>query len=239
MRSFSPKLLPKLLMLLIMLLAFAVFIFGCQAQQKPAPPAEQTKLIPSESNIGFTEVDENQIPASVKKIVASMSDRQEAAWAAVGDNNYIILNPEDDDEPVKINEIIQRVPSQNFIWLDVKLVENDQENGQKDDGQKDEDEKAKLRVYKLAKTDNAVNGVGFEFKETDDEKEKSEAENQNQPAQAPKTTRPVTPAPDRAPVQQVKPAPEKTQPAPAEQAPNGEQPEDEAPGDTDNRENNQ
>ncbi|SFG80990.1 hypothetical protein SAMN05660649_02759 [Desulfotomaculum arcticum] len=226
----------KLFTLLTVLLALAVF--GCSAQQKPAPPAQQAKLIPSESNIGFTEVDEDQVPSSVKKIIAAMSGTEEAAWAAVDNNNYIILNPEDQNETVKISEVIQRVPSQNFIWLDVKLVESDLAEDQKSDQKTDQ--KSQVKVYKLAKTDKAVNGVGFEYKETEEEKPEAPAQNQPAPTPAPKPTPSVTPAPAQEPVQPVKPAPEKEQPTPSEQAaPDRQQPENQAPGETNNQGTNQ
>ncbi|WP_027365619.1 hypothetical protein [Desulfotruncus alcoholivorax] len=231
MRKIFPNLLPKLFPLLIILLWLAVF--GCSAQKKPAPPAQPAKLIPSESNIGFTEVDQNQIPSSVKKIISAMSGMQEAAWAAVGNNNYIILNPEDKNETVKISEVIQRVPSQNFVWLDVKLVEDDLKENQKSD------QPSRMKIYRLAKTDKAVNGVSFEYKETEEE-EKPEAAAPKQPAPtpapAPAPAPSVTPTPSQGPVQQVKPAPEKKQPATPEQtAPGRQQTEKQAPGETGNQ----
>ena len=232
MKKLYPDLFRKLFPLLTILLALTVF--GCSAQKKPTPPNQPAKLIPSESNIGFTEVDENQVPSSVKKIISAMSGMEEAAWAVVGSNNYIILNPEDKNETVKISEVIQRVPDQNFVWLDVKLIEDDLKEDRKTD------QPAQMKVYKLAKTDKAVNGVGFEYKETDEEKQEAAAPSQLTPAPAPAPAPSVTPTPGQGPVQQVKPVPEKKQPAPSEQAaPGQQQPESQIPGETGNQGANQ
>lgn len=187
----------------VILLVFSIAIFGCNAQRKPAPETRPERVIPQESTIGFREVDLEQVPAPVKNIVSTMPDREMVTWASAGNNNYIILNSGPDDEIIKVDKVVQRVPRQDFLWLDVTLTEVEKKDGTRPEPV----------IIKLDRTDKAVNGVGFESRDAD---EVDEAKEEKAPAQ----TRGAAPAPAaKAPVSQVKPAPAAEQqpqtPAPA------------------------
>ncbi|TYO92724.1 hypothetical protein [Desulfallas thermosapovorans] len=182
-------------------------VFGCaQAQQKPAPPEQ--RLIPKESNIGFSQVDIDELPESIKKVASATEDRPMVTWAYANNNSYILLNTGQDGENLKVNKVTQRVPIQDFLWLDVELKYTD------DDTAKDKDGNRKLVAIKLEKTDKTINGVGFELKEeTGDDKEEPVEEKQ-QAAPAPAAT--PSPAPTtREPANQARPAREIRPTAPA------------------------
>lgn len=183
----------------LVLVLSALIVFGCNAQRKPAPEP-QAKLIPQESTIGFSQVDLNDAPASVQKVAAAMEDRPMYAWARDNNNSYILLNPDDDGEPVKVNKVVQRVPVQDFLWLDVYLEEA------ADTEDKKGDKSAKMMVFRLEDTDKSINGVGFEEMEEED-KAAAKEEEKPQAAPSPATPSPA-PAPSaKTPVNQVKPAP--------------------------------
>ncbi|AGL00329.1 hypothetical protein [Desulfoscipio gibsoniae] len=201
-------------------------IFGCnQAQQKPAPP-EQT-LIPKESSIGFSQVDIDELPASIKKVSSTTEDRPMVTWAHDNNNSYILLNTGQDEEDLKVSKVIQRVPVQDFLWLDVQLDYTDGEKA------KDKDGNLKLVAVKLDKTDKAINGVGFEIKEESEEDEEDPEEGKAQAAPTPAPT----PAPTtREPVTQARPTQEIKQPAPArETRPEEQQPQNQSQQDSETK----
>jgi len=187
-------------------------IFGCNAERKPAPDPEP-RLIPQESSLGFSQVDIDEVPASIKKIASAMENRPMLTWAQDNNNSYIMLNTGQDEQAVKVNKVIQRVPVQDFLWLDVQLDYTDEDNGKNDSNNRD------LVVVKLEKTDKAINGVGFELQEEDKEepKEKSQAAPTPAPAPAPTTT-------TREPASQAKPAPSR-QISPEEKQPQNQSPD--------------
>ncbi len=144
------------LTLFVILLLSTLVVFGCsQAQQKPAP-TKQT-LIPKESAVGFTQVDIDELPASIQKVASSMDNKLMATWAYDSNNSYILLNTAQDAENLKVNKIVQRVPVQDFLWLDVKLDHTESEMAG------DNNNNSRLIAVKLDKTDKAINGVGFEL----------------------------------------------------------------------------
>ncbi|MBF7084210.1 hypothetical protein IT084_14735 [Desulfallas sp. Bu1-1] len=180
----------------LILIVLSITIFGCNAQRKPVPRDQPEKVIPQESTIGFREVDLEQVPTPVRNIVTAMSDRQMITWTSAGNNNYIILNSGPDDENIKVDKVVQRVPRQDFLWLDVTLTEVEKKG----------DTRSEPVIIKLDRTDKAVNGVGFESRDAD------EVEEEKTPAKAPE----AAPGPAaKAPVSQVKPAPGGEQPEPA------------------------
>ncbi len=188
-------------------------IFGCNAERKPAPDPEP-RLIPQESSLGFSQVDIDEVPASIKKIASAMENRPMLTWAQDDNNSYIMLNTGQDEQAVKVNKVIQRVPVQDFLWLDVQLDYTDEDNG------KDDNNNQKLAVVKLEKTDKTINGVGFELQEEDKEEpeeEKSQAAPAPTPTPAPTTT-------TREPASQAKPAPNR-QISPEEKQPQKQSPD--------------
>lgn len=164
----------KKLTVLVILMS-TLLVFGCnQAQQKPVTP-EQT-LIPKESTIGFSQVDVDELPAAIQKVATAMEDRAMVTWASENNNSYILINTGRDKENFKVSKVIQMVPVQNFLWLDVQLDYADGNLA------KDIKDNSKLVAVKLEQTDKAINGVGFEIKEESDEES-------NTAKVAPQTTR--------------------------------------------------
>lgn len=189
-------------------------IFGCaQAQQKPAPPEQ--RLIPKESTIGFSQVDIDELPDSIRKVASVTEDRPMVTWAYDNNNSYILLNTGHNEENLKVSKVIQRVPVQDFLWLDVQLEYTD------GDTAKDKDDNRKLVAVRLEKTDKAINGVGFELKEEtgDDKEEAAEEKQQAAPAPTP------SPAPTtREPANQAAPVRENRQAAPTRETTPEEEP---------------
>ncbi|KAF1083889.1 hypothetical protein SPSYN_02801 [Sporotomaculum syntrophicum] len=175
----------KKLTVLVILLS-TLLVFGCnQAQQKPVTP-EQT-LIPKESTIGFSQVDVDELPAAIQKVATAMENRAMVTWASENNNSYILINTGRDKENFKVSKVIQMVPVQDFLWLDVQLDYTDGNLA------KELKENSKLVAVKLEQTDKTINGVGFEIKEESDEESQDES---NAAKAAPQTTRqPVSQVP--------------------------------------------
>jgi len=214
----------KKLTVFVVLLS-ALLLFGCgQAEQKPVTP-EQT-LIPKESSIGYSQVDIDELPASIQKVAAAMEDRAMVTWANYNNTSYLLINTGRDKETFKVSKVIQMVPVQDFLWLDVQLDYADGNLA------KDLKDNTKLIAVKLEQTDKAINGVGFEIKEESDEEAKEET---NGAKAAPQTTpQPIKQAPitnqerssGNAPVQEIKrPVPTK-ETTPAEETDQQTTPED-------------
>jgi len=201
----------KKLTVFVILLSTLV-IFGCnQAQQKPVPP-EQT-LTPKESSIGFSQVDIDELPSSIQKVASAMEERSMVTWANDNNNSYILLNTDQEEENLKVSKVIQRVPVQDFLWLDVQLDYLDSNMA------KDLKNNSKLVAVKLDRTDKGINGVGFEIKEESEEDREETKEEKPQPAPAPTPT-PIT----REPANQVKTTQETApegEPAQNQAQPNG------------------
>ncbi len=173
----------KKLTVFVILLSTLV-IFGCnQAQQKPVPP-EQT-LTPKESSIGFSQVDIDELPSSIQKVASAMEERSMVTWANDNNNSYILLNTDQEEENLKVSKVIQRVPVQDFLWLDVQLDYLDGNMA------KDLKNNSKLVAVKLDRTDKGINGVGFEIKEESEEDREEPTEEKPQPAPVPTPT-PIT-----------------------------------------------
>ncbi len=202
----------------LVLVLSTLILFGCNAQKKPAPQPE-AKLIPQESTIGFSQVDLSDTPASVQKVAAAMEGRQMYVWAMDNNNSYILLNPDDDGGAVKVNKVIQRVPVQDFLWLDVYLDEGTVDAEEK----KDDKSAAKMMVFRLEDTDKSINGIGFEEMEAEEEAEEKAEENKTQAAPSPA----ATPSTQPAPAPSVKTPP--TQPKQTPAAPEVKQPQEQTP----------
>jgi len=198
----------------LVLVLSTLIVFGCNAQRKPAPDPEP-RLIPQESSIGFSQVDIDEVPASIQKIASAMDNRPMLTWAQDNNNSYILLNTGQDEQAVKVNKVIQRVPVQDFLWLDVQLDYTDDDKG------KNNSNNQELVVVKLDNTDKAINGVGFEFQEEDTE-DPEEEKPQAAPTPAPAPT-PTT----RAPANQAKPAPSR-ETSPEERQPQNQTPEEDS-----------
>ena len=190
-----------------------LIVSGCNAQRKPAPDP-QPRLIPQESSIGFSQVDIDEVPAPIQKIASAMENRPMLTWAQDNNNSYILLNTGRDEQAVKVNKVIQRVPVQDFLWLDVQLDYPDDNKAENNSNNR------KLMIVKLNDTDKAINGIGFELREEDEQDREDE-----KPQAAPAPTPTPTPAPTaREPANQPKPAPVR-QTSPEEKQPQNQAPE--------------
>ena len=203
----------KKLLAIVVLIALSVAGFGCEPQRSPAPDPQE-RIIPQESTIGYRQVDLDQTPASIQRIASTMEGRQMMTWAYDDGNSYVLINLDQEEQAVKVHEIIQRVPRQDFLWLHIKLVEDEQENNNQQD----------LIVIRLEDTDKSIDGVGFELRASKEEP----APDNNGTTQAPAARAPVTPAPAaRKPAPRPAPAEEREAPGPArEVSPEREQPQD-------------
>ncbi|MDD2554501.1 MAG: hypothetical protein PHP51_08010, partial [Desulfotomaculaceae bacterium] len=168
---------------------------GC-ALQKPAPspePAPAPSVIPETSNLGFSPVDLNKAPDVIKNIASNIAKRETVTWAQVNETNYILASIGENNTgyKIEITDVIQKVPAQDYIWIEVKgkyvnLKDEGEKNGQ-------------VTVISLNPPNKVINGVGFEITRA--------------AAPAPAKPAPTTQAPA---AQAPKPTPA---PAPSTQAP--------------------
>ena len=213
--------------LVVVLIMLIVAAFGCTPQRRPAP--ESPRVIPKESTLGYRQLDLDDAPPEIQRLASFMSEREMAAWAAADNNSYVLINLGQENNGVKVNEIIQRVPRQDFLWVHVKLEYNEEQDNNNQE----------LLVLRLEDTDKFIDGVGFEF--TDGEEETA-AENEAT-APAPEARAPAAPAPAaRKPLPPAQPEVERRAPAPTEQVrpeePQNQIQPDEPENKTNNKNNN-
>lgn len=187
------------ILILLMLFLLSVTAAGCPARPAPAPapaPDPRPLVVPETSKVGFSAVDLNRAPDLIKNIALEIAKRETATWVRVNGTNYVLVSVGEQAKGNKaeITEVIQRVPAQDFIWIDVKA------RYVKDEGNPPNP----VTVITLnLPEDRAVNGVGFEIIRTAE-------------APAPTPTPAPAPAPAPAPRAPAAPAPK---PAPAPPAP--------------------
>lgn len=165
---------------------------GCGVQ-RPAPspePAPAPSVIPETSKLGFSPVDLNKAPDVIKNIASDIAKRETVTWAQVNETNYILASIGDNNTgyKIEITDVIQKVPAQDYIWIEVKgkyvKLKEGEKNGQ-------------VAVISLNPPNKVISGAGFEITRA--------------AAAAPTTPAPTTQTPAPAP---AAPAP-KTTPAPA------------------------
>jgi len=186
--------------LILILLVFFCLGAGCAAARKVEPtPAPAPSVIPETSKVGFSPVDLNKAPDVIKNIASAISDREAATWAQVNGVNYILVSVgKNATNKVEISDVIQKVPAQDFIWIEVAGKYTSLKEGEKS---------SPVTVISLNLQNKTINGVGFELTKT-----AATGTTQTTPTPAPTTPAPVTPAP------KITPAPtteNKTTPAPA------------------------
>ncbi len=190
--------------LVLFLLVCLCLSAGCAAARKVEPtPEQKPSVIPETSKVGFSPVDLNKAPDVVKNIASAISDREAATWAQVNGTNYILVSVgKNTANKVEITDVIQKVPVQDFIWIEVVG---------KYTGLKEGEKSSPVTVISLNLQDKTINGVGFEVART-----AATGTTQTTPAPTPATPTPApTPA---APAPKITPAPtteNKTTPAPA------------------------
>lgn len=188
--------------LILFLLVFFCLGAGCTAARKIEPtPAPTPSVIPETSKVGFSPVDLNKAPDVIKNIASAISDREAATWAQVNGTNYILVSVgKNTANKVEISDVIQKVPAQDFIWIEVVGKYTSLKEGEKSSA---------VTVISLNLQNKTVNGVGFELT-------KATATGTTQTAPAPVTPAPApTPA---TPAPKITPAPtteNKTTPTPA------------------------
>ncbi len=188
--------------LILFLLVFFCLGAGCAAARKVEPtPEQKPSVIPETSKVGFSPVDLNKAPDVIKNIASAISDREAATWAQVNGTNYILVSVgKNTANKVEITDVIQKVPAQDFIWIEVVGKYTSLKEGEKS---------SPVTVISLNLQNKTINGVGFELT-------KAAATGATQTTPAPATP---TPAPTPAtPAPKITPAPtteNKTTPTPA------------------------
>jgi len=185
-----------------MFLVIFCLVPGCNVARKPAPtPDPKPLVVPETSKVGFSKVDLNKAPDVVKNIAGDLAKREMATWLQVNGTSYILVSTGENekDRRAEITEVIQKIPAQDFVWLDVRARYVDV---------KEDDQNGPISAVTLNLNDRTISGVGFEITSTDSTTPEA--------TPAPKTT----PAPKAAPAPAASPAPEPARtPAPATPAP--------------------
>jgi hypothetical protein len=197
------------ILILLLLVTFALGA-GCSAARKPAPaPEQKPSVVPETSKVGFSAVDLNKAPDVVKNIASDLAKREAATWVLVNGANYVLVSAGEKatGKKVEITDVTQKVPAQDFIWIDVKAQIASAQAG---------DKSGPVTVVSLSlPTDRTINGVGFELTRA--------AAATPTPAPTAPTPAPTTPTPAPAPAPAApapKPAPTPAPaPAPGKAAP--------------------
>ncbi len=206
--------------ILVLLLLCLGLSAGCAVARKPVPePTPDPKLlvVPEVSKVGYSPVDLNKAPDVVKFIASDIAKKEAATWVQVNGTSYIMVSAgENSGNKVEITEVLQRVPAEEFIWIEAKA---------KYIGAKEAaDNGAPLVVISLKLSDRIINGVGFEIAGAASTAPSQTTQPSPTPAApttpAPAAPAPVTPAPTPAPT-----APEPATPEPAAPAPQNATPE--------------
>ncbi|TEB07335.1 hypothetical protein Psch_00882 [Pelotomaculum schinkii] len=199
------------IMIGLLLIIFCLGTAGCPAQKQVQEPAPKPLVVPETSKVGFSPVDLNNAPDVVKNIASDISKREQATWVQVNGTNYLLASAGEKatGSRVEITDITQKIPAQDFVWLDVKAKYTSVKEGDKSNP---------VTAVSLNLTSNrSINGVGFEITKT-------ATVTQTTPTPAtpsPSTTTPATPA-TPAPTTPTPAAPSPTPtptPAPSKTAP--------------------
>ena len=173
-------------MILMFLVVFCL-VPGCNAARKPAPsPDPKPLVVPETSKVGFSKVDLNKAPDVVKNIAGDLAKRETATWLQVNGTSYILVSTGENekDRRAEITEVIQKIPAQDFVWLDVRA---------RYVGVKEDEQDGPISAVTLNLNDRTISGVGFEITSTDSPAPEA--------APAPK----ATPAPKAAPTPAASP----------------------------------
>jgi pyruvate dehydrogenase E2 component (dihydrolipoamide acetyltransferase) len=173
------------LIAVFLLLAF-VLCQGCAAARKPAPePEQKPQVVPESSKVGFSPVDLNKAPEVVKNVAGDLAKREAATWMQVNGTSYVLISTGETatGKRVDVTDVTQRIPAQDFVWIDVKAKYVTPKEGEK---------AGPLTVISLKLPSQTINGVSFEVA---------------------KTPEAVAPAPSPVPAPATKPAPAAPAPA--------------------------
>lgn len=173
------------IMIGLLLIMFCLGTAGCPAQKPTPEPAPKPLVVPETSKVGFSPVDLNNAPDVIKNIASDISKREQATWVQVNGTNYLLASAGEKatGSRVEITDITQKIPAQDFVWLDVKAKYSSVKEGDKSNP---------VTVVSLNLTSNrTINGVGFEIT-------KAAVATQTTPTPAtpaPSTPTPAAPAP--------------------------------------------
>ncbi|OAT86446.1 Gmad2 immunoglobulin-like domain-containing protein [Desulfotomaculum copahuensis] len=146
---------------LLLLVVIAGLLFGgCTAARKPVPPAQpRTVVVPAEKSISFDRVDPAKAPDEVKDVAKAMGNTAGTAWVRTGTDTYLLLNqgPQARRLKAEINDVVQRIPRDNFTWLEVKVKYTRQAAVPAAPAG------PVLTIARVGKLDRTINGVGFTF----------------------------------------------------------------------------
>lgn len=173
------------LIAVFLLLAF-VLCQGCAAARKPAPePEQKPQVVPEASKVGFSPVDLNKAPEVVKNVAGDLAKREAATWMQVNGTSYVLISTGETatGKRVDVTDVTQRIPAQDFVWIDVKAKYVTPKEGEK---------AGPLTVISLKLPSQTINGVSFEVARTPEA---------------------VAPAPSPVPAPATKPAPAAPAPA--------------------------
>lgn len=187
------------LIAVFLLLAF-VLCQGCAAARKPAPePEQKPQVVPESSKVGFSPVDLNKAPEVVKNVAGDLAKREAATWMQVNGTSYVLISTGEKaaGKRVEVTDVTQRIPAQDFVWIDVKANYVTPKEGEK---------AGPVTVISLNLPNRTINGVSFEVTRTPE-------------AAAPAPTPAPAPSPAPVPAPAPKPAPAPVAPAPATPAP--------------------
>lgn len=171
----------KKIIIVLLLIIFSLGTAGCPAQKQVQEPAPKPLVVPETSKVGFSPVDLNNAPDIIKNIASDIAKREQATWVQVNGTNYLLASAgEKAASRVEITDITQKIPAQDFVWLDVKAKYITAKEGNTSNP---------VTVVSLNLANNrTVNGVGFEITKT-------AAATQTTPTPTPSTLPPATTAP--------------------------------------------
>lgn len=106
--------------------AMILLLFGlcsCAAAKKPAPSQNKTIIVPEVSRVSFDTVDLKTAPKAVRDIAKLLENQDSTSWAQVGDKAFFIVSGGERSRgyDISVDEILQRLPEENFTWIDAKL----------------------------------------------------------------------------------------------------------------------
>lgn len=192
------------IMIGLLLIMFCLSTAGCPAQKPVQEPAPKPLVVPETSKVGFSPVDLNNAPDVVKNIASDISKREQATWVQVNGTNYLLASAGEKatTNRVEITDITQKIPAQDFVWLDVKAKYTSVKEGDKSNP---------VTAVSLNLTSNrSINGVGFEITKTAAVTQTTPTPTPATPA--PSVTTPAAPTPTTPTPAAPTPTPTKTAP---------------------------
>lgn len=147
---------------LLLLVVMAGLLFGgCTAARKPLPPAQpRTVVVPAEKSITFDRVDLTKAPAEVQDVAKAMENTAGTAWVRAGTDTYLLLSQRPWQAgrlKAEISDVVQRIPRDNFTWLEVKVKYTRQAAVPAASAG------PVFTIARVGKLDRTINGVGFTF----------------------------------------------------------------------------